>query len=333
MDRNDSGVPQASSCPLYLPERLVAARAAALDRLNCLDLSRTARQALWAILAFCNSKQPKRNIYPSRDTLLRACPCMSERTLYRGLALLEKAGYIVRRQLRKQIGRWRTGEFHLSVINLTDKALALLGLNAVIHNDRPASLADGYKEERSKEKRQSLKRATEKPAIETSAPRLPSSRVPKDLEILLAHGLRRTGIWKLMRLATQSGKRLSDIVAVIRHRLSAIYGDGSVYAYLHSLIRKDLDYAHAAKVLNEERQTVRCAEEVRAKLKSFDYRYHGFSVLRRDGTLLGVLETDVGLYGTSTIRTQQGSIPLNQQFIEALSNGNIQIQRKDVFYA
>ena len=96
----------------YLPAPLIRARVAALDPLNCLDLARTARMALYGILAFFDIRRPTEPIWPKRETLCAEAMLGSQPTLYRGLAQLEQMGYITREQCRLRNSD-QFGQFHI----------------------------------------------------------------------------------------------------------------------------------------------------------------------------------------------------------------------------
>lgn len=111
----------------FLPAALVRARAAALDPYNCLDLDRTARMSLYGILAFYDRNKPLDAVFARRETLLAEAMLGSLPTLFRGLATLEGKGYITREQGRR-LSRAEYGQYSISRIWLTRKALVMLGL-------------------------------------------------------------------------------------------------------------------------------------------------------------------------------------------------------------
>jgi len=115
--------------PRFLPAPLIRARAIALDRLHCIDLSRCARQALYGVLAFFNTKKPEDPVFAFRDTLLAESILGSRSALFRGLQELEAQGYIRREQCRLWGARCY-GQYGRSHIYLLDKALVMLGLRA-----------------------------------------------------------------------------------------------------------------------------------------------------------------------------------------------------------
>lgn len=119
--------PGAAPKARFLPAALVRARAAAMDPLNCLDLDRTARMSMYGILAFYDRHKPLDAVFAKRETLLAEAMLGSLPTLFRGLATLEKQGYITREQGRR-LSRAEYGQYSISRIWLTRKALVMLGL-------------------------------------------------------------------------------------------------------------------------------------------------------------------------------------------------------------
>lgn len=111
----------------FLPAALVRARAAAMDPHNCLDLDRTARMSLYGILAFYDRSKPLDAVFARRETLLAEAMLGSLPTLFRGLATLQKQGYI-RREQGRRLSRAEYGQYSISRIWLTRKALVMLGL-------------------------------------------------------------------------------------------------------------------------------------------------------------------------------------------------------------
>lgn len=126
----------------FLPAPLIQARSAVFDRFACLDLNRTARHAMYGLLAFFNIRKPDEPIWAYRDSICRESLLGSVQTLYRGLAELETHGYIVREQIRRKASQ-TYGQYAYSYIWFTEKARALLGLPVPSREgQRPESSAD-----------------------------------------------------------------------------------------------------------------------------------------------------------------------------------------------
>lgn len=115
--------------PRFLPAPLINARAAVMNRLYCQDLSQTARQVLYGVLAFFKLGHPEQPVFASRETLQAETLLSSRSKLFRGLQEAEDKGYIRRAQVRTW-GKRCYGQFSRSHIYLLDKALTMLGLAA-----------------------------------------------------------------------------------------------------------------------------------------------------------------------------------------------------------
>lgn len=308
---------QAVACSRFLPAKLIEARASAFNPLNLLDLNITARRVLYGILTFLSVKNLKSAIFPRRDTLRAESLLQSDSTLYRGLSLLEQKGYITREQIRKV----RDGKFYLSPIALTDKALLLLDLQKDIHSPRPAKVKDGHIKKEHTNIKQSLQNTTGEADSSDKNGIDKKSGLPRELLRLLPLGVKKSAICWLMRHARVSGKRLGDIVDVVWHSINSLRGR-EVVAYLAALIRKNVDFAWAAK--EKQDVAVTMGEEASAKrtLDAIDARYVGHEVVAHDGTSLGVIRHE----GSMVVRAPDGAIPVNLRFVRAWLEGKIQIR-------
>lgn len=305
----------------FLPKRLIDARAAVFDLLNCLDLNFNARRVLYGILAFASSRTPSKEIFPRRDTLRAESLLESDSSLYRGLAALEAKGYITREQRRLT----RSGKFHVSPIILTQKALTLLGLTKVIHKERSSNMEDGHIREHTKERKQSFQNTTDMSDCAEKTNTKLQDGLPSDLAALKKQGITKAGICWLMGLATKHGKRLSDVFSSISHRVSTLRGREAV-AYIRSMIMRDIDYAWVAKVRAERAAEGLSEKAARLRLASIDDRYAGFEVHSADGGYLGTLEVSGEGHGLR-MASGVGSMPVNLKFAKALLAGRIKLVR------
>ena len=194
---------EAVARPSPLPLALIEARAAVFDPLNCLDLGLTARRVLFGILRFFNLSRPTSSIWPRRDLLRAESLLNSESSLYRGLADLQRHGYVVREQIRIA----RSGRFHVSPVRLTEKAQILLGLvgrsalensrRKVIHKEPSLMVEDGqYKEHTNKPK--SLQNSFASKSLGQADQ---NTRVPSSLSWLLKQGMSARAVFSLMGIA------------------------------------------------------------------------------------------------------------------------------------
>jgi hypothetical protein len=310
---------QAVACARFLPAPLIAARAAAFDPANCLDLNQTARRVLYGALTFLNLKSLRKAIFPRRDTLRAESLLQSDPTLYRGLKMLEEKGYITRGQGRNA----RTGKFYLSPITFTEKALVLLKLDEVIHKAPSVKMRDGHIKKEHTKREQSLQNTAGKPDASKQHAIDRNSGLPVELLCLQALDVRKSAICWLMQQARRHGKRLGDVLGTVRHRIQHLRGREAV-SYLKAMIVKDLDYAWLARARTqtEAQQTQqRAADDF---LASLDGRYHGFEVVARDGTVHGMFEASDG--GLHVVRGTHGCIPVNLRFAQAYVEGDMRLR-------
>jgi hypothetical protein len=319
MNQETSGVVFAPT--RHLPSPLIAARAAAMHRLNCLDLDMTARRTLFGILTFVAINNLKRAIFPRRETLRQEAMLGSEGTLYRGLSRLEEKGYITREQVRQT----RTGKFYLSPILLTDKAVLLLGLNELIHNHRSLKMKDGHIKERTKE-HQSLQKSS---SSEGSASTIdPETKLPTEVVPLLQLGVRKSAICMLMAEAKANGKRLGVVMKAVWHNIYRLR-DREVVAYLSYLLKQDRDFSTKANELDAEQLATTQRQRYQNTLNSLDSRYNGWQVVTGSGQIVGTFIFSEGAY--SRVERREGgrlsTLPVNLSFAMRFSEGELRMKR------
>jgi DNA-binding PadR family transcriptional regulator len=312
---------QAVACARFLPAPLIAARAAAFDPNNCLDLNQTARRVLYGALTFLSLKSPRKAIFPRRDTLRAESLLQSDPTLYRGLKTLEEKGYITRDQSRNA----RTGKFYLSPITFTEKALALLDLNKVIHKSPSTRMRDGHIKKELTKDEQSLQNTAGKPDLPTQDAIDRHTGLPAELLPLLKLDVKKSAICWLMQQARRHGKRLGDILRTVSHRVEKLRGR-EVVSYLKAMITKKLDYAWIAQSMRQEESTQVRESQASRLLASLDSRYHGFEVVTRDGTAHGIF--DASDSGMPVIRGTAGCMPVNLRFARAYAEGGVVLRPK-----
>lgn len=303
----------------HLPSPLIAARAAAMHRLNCLDLNLTARRVLYGILTFVTINNLKREIFPRRETLRQEALLGSDATLYRGLATLEAQGYITRAQKRQT----RTGKFYLSPILLTDKAVLLLGLKELIHEYRSIKVRDGQYKERTKEP-QSLQKSSS--SVDSANAIDPETKLPVEVTPLLQLDVKKSAICMLMGKAKVNGKRLSDVTKSVWHNLYRLRGR-EVVAYLSYLLEQDRDFASKAKELDANEQVAIKRQRYQRTLESLDGRYAGCQVVTAAGQIVGTFACSDG--GTPRVeQMREGRLavqPVNLSFAERFAEGELRI--------
>lgn len=303
----------------HLPSPLITARAAAMHRLNCLDLNLTARRVLYGILTFVTINNLKREIFPRRETLRQEAMLGSDATLYRGLATLEDFGYITRSQKRQT----RTGKFYLSPILLTDKAVLLLGLKELIHEYRSIKVRDGQYKEHTKEP-QSL----QKPSSNADPANAidPETKLPVQVTPLLQLGVKKSAICMLMAKAKANGKRLSDVTKAVWHNLYRLRGR-EVVAYLSYLLEQDRDFERKAKELDAHQREAMQQQRYRHTLEMLDVRYDGWRVITATGQTIGTFICRE----FSSPRVEQmregrlATLPVNLAFAERFAEGEVRL--------
>ncbi|WP_354676630.1 hypothetical protein [Cupriavidus plantarum] len=303
------------ACPL--PIAIIEARASVFDPLNCLDLGLTARRVLFGILRFFNIARPSQAVWPRRDLLRAESLLNSESSLYRGLAELERCGYLQREQIRVS----RNGRFHVSPVLLTEKARLLLRLNKrdkaekpsekVIHNAPSVKVEDGQYKEHTNRPQSLQKTVASEPVGKVDR----ATKVPVGLLWLLGRGLSPTAVFKLMGLAKTQGKRLDEVAQAFREKLHAL-PSREVFAYLRTMMGKDIDYRAVAS----QRQHVETIEATRrsceAQLHSILEKWHGHGIVDRDGIFVGRLNS-----ASAVVEAAHGSMPVNLRFARAVQEG------------
>lgn len=321
MTRSLCSAGQAVACARFLPAPLIEARASVFDPLNCLDLNLTARRALFGILTFLNIANKTKAIFPRRDTLRAESLIQSDATLYRGLAQLEAKGYISRQQKRNN----RDGKFYLSPIALTSKALALLGLDKVIHNKPSLSVRGGHIKKELTTDKQSLKKTTSKQDSSKNSEIDGKTRLPSELTPLLNLDVPKSAICWLMSQCKKHGKRLGDVYKVVEGNVKPLRGK-AVVAYLMALIKKDIDFKWLAKDQSDKTQDSEKAAEIKAEATQLDARYNGFEVVRKDGSVIGVFEAGKAADSLAFVHSSNGSVPVNQAFVRAWIEGLVRLR-------
>lgn len=306
----------AVACSRFLPAPLIQARAAVFDPLLCIDLNVTARRVLYGILTFVSIKNTIKAIFPRRDTLRAESLLQSDSPLYRGLRVLEEKGYISRDQKRNA----RNGKFYLSPIALTEKALANLALEKLIHSSPPANVADGHIKKELTKDLQSIQKTTGQAQNLPKNGIDPKTRLPNDLVVLLSKDVEKSAICWLMTQAKANGKRLGDMVATVSSNIDALRGR-EVVGYLKSLMDKNIDFAWTAKDKHRVASELASTQAARDKLDAIDERYEGFAVLSASGAVVGHYCAGGGPEAKGMIVGAKGSMPVNLRFAKEWAEG------------
>jgi DNA-binding transcriptional ArsR family regulator len=286
-----------------------------------------------------NDKNMYQLAYVKKETLARHVG-ISEATVYRSLSTLEGQGLIEReKQLRTRMKLQNIGR-----IRFTSKLLAALGF---LH--RPVGLGDALGQAHGPNTcdvscalaggaKNSFKSITYASHGATAAAgrtsetdrkhafkTIDGKAVPSDLAWLAErNALAVTAIFKLMKAARAAGKRLSDVVAVTKHALQKLQGK-ELYAYLSSLLSKDVDFTfiaeEQAEMADQEQQRERKAAERKTRISQLAASLRGKKFELPDGSTISVDEVSVVVRRGSFTSSTPLHAALGQ--LEALASGQI----------
>lgn len=341
--------PEASNSfetPDFLPARIMKAIALAYESRFFNELSITTRQVLAALIRFSlNDKNTHQLAYVKKETLARHVG-VSEATVYRALSTLEGQGLIEReKQLRTRMKLQNIGR-----IRFTSKLLGALGFlqrsgeHAPDRDRDEGAVADAVSRTFVCETKTLYKSMTYTPPVaprsiarhDKAAEKARSDRkhafktidgkaVPSDLAWLAErNALAVTAILKLMKLARAADKRLSDVVAVTKHALHRLQGR-ELYAYLKSLLSKDVDFTFIAKeqvdTAVQEQQRAEQIAESKNRISQLAASLRGKRFELRDGSTISVDEASVVIKRGSHTSSTPLHAALSQ--LEALASGRI----------
>lgn len=313
------------SGPHYLPSKIANALVRVYEALHEFALTQTQRQILACLVRNGVKQQnPADWIFMKKVTIARRLR-LSEATVYRCLAALERVGLIEREDQRltaytlKVLGRIRLSGQAICNLGLASdqpsrEMSALERVSGAL--DRvPATLQSGLAPVRdvnlppqqSSSKKQS---PGARPFI-----RVQGKAVPSELAWLVTqNNLSLSGLFHLMKRAKLAGHRLSDVVQVVQDTLSKLTGR-ELFAYLVALLAKRTDFTFVARQRTKEVQTAREAAQNEAarlsRVAELVSALRGVSVVRNDGTVLSVDEVSVLVIrrdGTSSSATHQRAL-------------------------
>lgn len=338
-----------------------------MDPRNCLDLTRPARLALYGILAFFDVRRPAEPVFASRDLLCAESLLGSHPTLYRGLALLAAKGYIVREQSRRR-AQAVFGQFAVSRIWLTEKALALLGLSGQVRSQRTdqdrslttSAANESYSQRPSLNLRNRLQEGELTPNQQLSSKEQPplqvgpssrgtkggsengidrTTRLPVELLRLSTLGLSKSRICALMKLARDCGNggQLGAVVALTWARLRQLGKSAAVFAYLAKLVQQRKDYARLVEIqcLPEDKGQLpqHVIERLNEKLAIFLERAQGMVLVSRSGKHLGPIEqlTTGAIVSLVDAHGVKRILPVNAKLAQQWEEGEILLRKPDAW--
>ncbi|WP_116613972.1 Replication protein O [Paraburkholderia unamae] len=287
-------------------------------------LPQRARALLSALARTVDAQRPFAAVFARRE-LLTGRAMQSMRTLYRSLDDLEAAGLIDRRAQSRYV---EAGLFGRAYLHLTQRATDLLGLTesrpAV---SAPASLPSPAVTPTESDSLQGPSAKVADGAIykdlsPTSFQKRQSGQVPADLQRLKVLGFSDFLIFKLMRIAREHGKRLSEVVEATWEHLKQAR---TPINYLGALLRNPVDFGYQirqkrAAELEVQQRAVQAKEATVVAERHAGETFESADGLVRysiapDGQQLTVCNVDEGV--------ERVAVDWKQGFARALQGGRI----------
>lgn len=255
-------------------------------------------------------KNPEKAIFARRSTLAKESG-KSEVTINRALKWLEEQGMITRSQKCKMNLKGSD-----SPITPTKRFLTAIGLDRAPAIKNDSSISRNKKHNINKQSDGNSENKRQTTVIQGAV-------LPNDLVWLIKDGgLSAAAVLKLMKIASKSGKRLSDVVAVTKQWLEKLEKQGNIlFAYLCKLIKQDKDYTFIAKQADESRVEKRIIIEKKQELEKYKAKFEGKTFKSSSGQCLIVKTGFIDVYEGSCLK---GSRCLDMQFIEAVISGKVQ---------
>lgn len=266
---------------------------------------------------------PFQPIYAKRETLAKESRKSTE-TIGRLLRWLEDRELITRNQKARPGLRGST-----SHIQPTQKLITLLGLDGKNTGSACSTGGSISAKQNINLKKQSEEIGFSKNSDKTADPTLikrqflfvDGKKIPVDLVWIVKEGnLRATGVLQLMKLAKDSGKRLSDVVQITRKYLNPLKGR-ALYAYIRSLLLQNKDYGYLIRSENDietkQQQLIQQKELLARKASEW--------IGRRFKSLDGSMSYTVDRYSFVEweCNGKRGSQPLSMKFIEDVMEGKL----------
>lgn len=311
----------------FLPSKIANAIVRVYEDLP--GLTHTQRQVLACLMRFGVKKDRADDaIYVKKITIARHLG-VSEATIYRCLAALERASWIERLERLQSMATLKV----IGKIRLSRRAIFALGLDAVSGRQACADSANeanvdlaSMRDVNPRAIQSSLKR---QPASGGSFVRIQGKGVPDDLAWLVTeNALQLPALFLLMRIAREAKQRLSDVVAAARHALSELRGR-SLFCYVRALIQKPIDYSYILARQQAKADAVDTADRARAaaelRLAELLSRLRGRRHVLENGTALEIDEASVVISSARGIRyalPHERSLPWLERFAKRIERLN-----------
>jgi hypothetical protein len=280
---------------------------------------------------------PFQPIFARRETLARESNKSCE-TVGRAIRWLEENELITRQQ--KSRPGLRGSE---ALIRPTKKFITALGIgaspkpNAPATTARPVVISDGSV---SANQVNNLKRQSEETACKSdyqkklstegdfvakkaTGVRIDGKSLPAELVWMVSDGnLPATGVLRLMKIAKETGKRLSDVVAVAYQYLVKLRGR-ALFAYVSTLLRQDKDYRQIIKVQTETIATEHKAQQDRDLVARKSEEWQGRRFQAHDGRIFTVEAKGYLQVSTGDTGRVLGGQWIDIYFVDAVIEGKL----------
>lgn len=297
-----------------LPNRILRA---VDNAMHLSGLQRNVKATLAEICRYVSQAEPLQTIFPTKAKIAERTGA-SERTIYRHLEKLVELQLI---ELSEQERKSRNGRFAVARIRLTRKAAVLLGFiedpNYFFHSEPSDKVTAGH--------------TLTDPTISKNQPvQRFKNGLPEDLAVLMSRGMTRPAVFRLMKMATNRNKWLSDIVAVASHKVAELTG-GCLSGYLAKLIEGPTDFAYQARLLREQKVAQIEEQKLALKISAFRQRFAGTTLTNRAQSTLYVIDQTASFLQVISKRFS-GSKPLAggyAEIIDALETGTMVLATAD----
>lgn len=287
---------------------------------------------------------PEKAIFARRETLAREAGKSCE-TVGRALRWLEDQGFIYRKQVTRKFLRGSDSHIHP-----TRKMIEALGFGHQKTKPAPVNKIDKRQEfnkgapavnsegslsafqnlninihKQSGKPGETVDKLSTKP--KPTQPRkgvvkIQGKSLPEDLAWLVNKGrLKATAVLKLMKLARNSGKLLSDVVIVTQQYLQALQGH-ELFAYVRSLIQQNKDYQYIAKQMQNTAtaESLKTQEQELVTRKSYEWAGRK---LKNPLTDRHYLVDKNGFVYAFEKNKEIGSLQINLKFINDVQEGRL----------
>lgn len=220
-----------------------------------------------------NIENTRQSIFIKKSTIANLME-VNEATVYRALSKLEEEKLIEREEQNRTSSNFKV----IGKIRITSIALKAFGVEEYLERRKAKLQEDAIKVSGPKKANADLAQVQDKnknPSLQSLQKQsgknlfkeIQGRKVPQDLAWLVeTNELQISGLLKLMKVAREKGKRLSDIVAVCIDALRKVTGR-ALYAYLCKLIDTERDFEYVRVKQEEEKAEQQSAEEAKAETK------------------------------------------------------------------